>query len=250
MASGTEGDGATLPARARQDARVGKGSKASTMDKGGDDMSVSGMALMNEKADEEALAQHPNRDEEAEHTASVTDASQPMVKSATGPRIGTLAWVRGTLADIVEYMLSSEDVAFALKFAVAVYLVTFPAFVKEMNGWYNSVRGVWAPLQLILVFEPSIGTSIWVFLVRAVGVVYGCVAGYLSYQIGGGNYVVLVAVLVVAMIPAAYVHLNTPYAKAAQIAVVSMVSVALSKSWRFVALLRIQDRLKHSYAHT
>ena len=137
--------------------------------------------------------------------------------------------VRGVAADVVEAAFASEDLSYALKLAVALFLVSFPALAASTNSWYASAHGVWAPLQLILVFEVAIGTSFFVFAVRAAGVVFGCVFGYLAFAIGRGNLVALVILLVLGIIPSAYVQLGTTYVKAGMISVVSMTVVALGK---------------------
>ncbi len=117
--------------------------------------------------------------------------------------------------------------AFALKLTIAVFLVSFPAFVAPWNSWYSAVRGVWAPLQLILVFEVAIGSSLFVFAVRAAGVLFGCLFGYLAYVVGQGNPFVLVVWLVLGIVPSAFVQLGTKYVKAGMISIVSMPVVAL-----------------------
>lgn len=49
--------------------------------------------------------------------------------------------VRGRLADIIEWALESDDLQYALKLAVAVFLVTWPAFIAKWNTWYSLNRG-------------------------------------------------------------------------------------------------------------
>ena len=132
-------------------------------------------------------------------------------------------------ADFIESIQHSEHLGFALKLALAVFLVSFPAFYGPWNAWYTSSHANWAALQVVLVFEVAIGSSFWVFFVRVVGVVFGCFWGYVAYEIGRGTIPGLIVILVLGVIPSAYVQLGTPYVKAGMISIVSMSVVALGK---------------------
>ena len=126
----------------------------------------------------------------------------------------------------------SEDphLSYALKLASAILLLSWPALIDSWNPWYTSVRGIWAPMQLFLVFEVAIGTSVYVFVQRLGGVLFGCVIGLASYAIGNGNRVCMIFILIVGIVPSFYVQLNKKkYVKAAMISTVSMVVVALCK---------------------
>lgn len=48
---------------------------------------------------------------------------------------------RGRLADILEWVQQSDDVSYAFKLTVAVFLVLWPAFVASWNSWYSLNRG-------------------------------------------------------------------------------------------------------------
>ena len=48
---------------------------------------------------------------------------------------------RGRLADAVEYIQDSEDISYAMKFTVGVFLLSWPAFVPSLNSWYSFDRG-------------------------------------------------------------------------------------------------------------
>lgn len=49
--------------------------------------------------------------------------------------------VRGLLADMLEWAQESEDLQYAIKLTVAVFLVTWPAFIAKWNSWYSLNRG-------------------------------------------------------------------------------------------------------------
>lgn len=224
LMTGGEKDVNAVPDNARKEARAGHG----TREEGG-------------KHDEDPTAstEHLNIRPRDEETGLVSE-KQPVlpvpgkIPHRKGPQKSestrTSLWLRGLIADGIEVVADSEHLAFALKMSVAGWLITWPAFVPSMNAWYSTIRASWASLQLILVFEVSVGTSIQGFILRVFGVVYGCVAGFLAYEIGQGNRIVVVVVLTIASIPASYTHLGTPYVKTGIISIVSMTVVALGKS--------------------
>lgn len=234
LRSGGEQDVMTLPENARKEVRTGNDSTESkTKGKRSDDNNDN----ESDSESEETDATPQGRDEEANPPNPPTHASSPSsdaegkereeTPKPRGPRKYSLLWLRARSADFVEGVAHSEHLAYALKLSIAVMLVSWIAFYGPLNGWFNSMRVVWAPLQLVLVFEVAIGSSLWVFFVRAGGVIFGCLWGYASFEIGRGNLVALVVILVVGIIPSAYVQLGTPYVKAGMISIVSMCIVAL-----------------------
>ena len=136
--------------------------------------------------------------------------------------------LRGQAADVLEWFQHSEDLLYAMKLGFAVYLVLWPAFVASWNTWYSLNRGLWAGLQLILITEVSIGTSVWTFVLRGVGTTLGCIWGWAAVEARGGNRVVCTAMILVALFPCAYVQLGTKYPKAGMVCIVSICVVALS----------------------
>ncbi len=106
-------------------------------------------------------------------------------------------------ANLIESTQQSEHLGYALKLAIAVFLASFPPSMRPWNGWYSSSRASWAALQVVLVFEVVIGSSFWIFVVRAAGVVFGCFWGYIAYEIGRGTLPALVVILVFGIIPSA-----------------------------------------------
>ncbi|KAK3944791.1 hypothetical protein QBC46DRAFT_455849 [Diplogelasinospora grovesii] len=254
LSSDGDKDVQTLPQNARKEARTGKGTNS-------DKKSERGGANGDYTDDDsDALLQHRRNDEEAAAAAaagektiqilqrtgaapppppppSTTKQQQQQLKRRQNKpgqqqqqqqKSGTPAWWRARGADLVESVTGSEHLGFAIKLAIAVFLVSWPAFYGPFNTWYVYYRAGWAPLQLVLVFEVAIGSSLWIFIVRAFGVVYGCVWGYLAYEIGRGHLVPLVIILILGVIPSAYVQLGTPYVKAGMIAIISMCIVALA----------------------
>lgn len=49
--------------------------------------------------------------------------------------------LRGQAADSLEWMQDSEDVLYAMKLTVALFLVLWPAFVSSWNAWFSFNRG-------------------------------------------------------------------------------------------------------------
>lgn len=222
LKTGGERDINTVPEDARKEARSGHGTRQEDGELG-EDPSTSNDQLFRQPNDEEA---HAVREKQPELP------TQGKIQHRKGPHksnTSTGLWLRGIAADFIEFIASSDDLAFALKMSVAGWLVTWPGFVPSLNAWYGSMRASWVSLQLILVFEVSVGTSIQGFILRVIGVIYGCVAGLLSYEIGQGNRIVTTVVLVIASIPASYTQLGTPYVKTGIISIVSMSVVGLGK---------------------
>ncbi|KAI1481990.1 hypothetical protein F4774DRAFT_350989 [Daldinia eschscholtzii] len=221
LTSGGERDINALPENARKEARTGHGIKEDT-GRRGDDTDDSEEQLLRRTKDEEtghAISKQPTIPEKGKI---------PIRKGPQKSEASRTMWLRGLAADTVEFFAESDDLAFALKMCIAAFIVTWPAFVPSWNAWYNSVRGSWASLQLVLVFEVSVGTSFQGFFLRVFGVIFGCVVGFLAYEIGQGNRIVAVVVLVLGIIPSSYIHLGTPYVKTGIISIVSMSVVGLA----------------------
>ncbi|KAH6660449.1 hypothetical protein BKA67DRAFT_548078 [Truncatella angustata] len=224
LKTGGEKDINAVPDDARKAARAGRGDDKQGTRSGETDSSTS-----NEKPFEQP-GEEVGRPPHEQQVKFPFQERIPQRKGLHNPNASTALWLRGLAADVIEFVADSDDLAFALKMSVAGWLITWPAFVPSLNAWYVSMRASWATLQLILVFEVSVGTSIQGFLLRVIGVIYGCVAGFLSYRIGQGNRVVVVVVLVIASLPAAYTHLGTPYVKTGIISIVSMSVVGLAST--------------------
>lgn len=223
LATGGERDINALPENARKEARSGYGLKQDPRER--DD---------SPNDSDEQLLKHTTRDEETANGLTKLPTYQekgkiPMRKGPLKSEASNILWLRGLAADTVEFFADSDDLAFALKMCIATFIVSWPAFVPSLNAWYNSVRGSWASFQLVLVFEVSVGTSFQGFFLRGLGVIFGCVLGFLAYEIGQGNRVVAIVILVLGIIPSSYVHLGTPYVKTGIISIVSMSVVALGK---------------------
>ena len=151
--------------------------------------------------------------------------------------------LRGQAADVLEWIQHSEDLLYAMKLGFAVYLVLWPAFVASWNTWYSLSRGLWAALQLILITEVSIGTSIWTFVLRGVGTSLGCIWGWAAVEARGANPIVCTAMIFVALFPCAYVQLGTQYQKAGMVCIVSICVVALSSELDTVPGRTIDQRV-------
>ena len=87
---------------------------------------------------------------------------------------------------------------------------------------------MWAALQLVVVTEVSIGTSVMTIFLRAIGTTLGCLWGLAAWESYGGNRIVCAAMICIGLVPAVYVQLGTKYQKAGQVSIISMVIVALS----------------------
>ncbi|GAP84897.1 putative malate aliminium toerance [Rosellinia necatrix] len=219
LTSGGEEDSNVLPENARKEVRSGSGSIEDSRDT--DDEGAANSA--------DALPQSPKDEETGFKEKSLPlKGNQSREKGQRGFHGNKILWIRGLAANTVEFFQDSDHLAFALKMTIAALLVTWPAFVPSLNNWYSSVRGTWATLQLILVFEVSIGTTFLGFFLRALGTVFGCSVGLLAWEAGQGNRVVLVVVLAIGLLPASYVQLATQYVKAGTISMISLSVVGLA----------------------
>ncbi|KAL8629599.1 hypothetical protein Q9189_004667 [Teloschistes chrysophthalmus] len=122
--------------------------------------------------------------------------------------------LRGKLADMIEWVQHSDDLLYAFKLATAAMLVTWPAFVERWNQWYSLNRGLWAAVQLILVTEVSIGTSVMTFFLRGIATTLGCLWGWAALEARNGNRIVVAVMVFMGLIPSTYVQLGTAYPKA------------------------------------
>lgn len=216
LQSGGEADMLALPDSARKDARTGN----KIDDDADDGASIdSGETLLAKKDVESAM---PNKEPVVQ---SPKIANETVRRKKKGSRMLRL---RNTLADTIEYLVGSDDISYAIKLTVAVFLVTWPAFLVQWNTWYSLNRGLWAALQLVLITEVAIGTSVMMFMLRAVGTTVGCIWGYAAYQAGQGNRVVAVVLIVIGIIPSAYVQLGSKYIKAGMVTIISMSIVVLA----------------------
>jgi hypothetical protein len=219
-----EEDGMVLPETARKEARTGESNTTETS--AGDTDSIASDDLVKKNQDEEAALGNQSGSPQSNGDCKAKDKPKKKRKSKAN---GWKKKVRGGMADAVEWLQHSDDVKYSIKLAIAVFLVSWPAFVISWNKWYADIRGNWAPSQLVLVFEVVIGSSFFVFFVRLSGLIYGCVMGYASFEIARGNRIGIVAVLAVAVLPAIYVQLGTKYVKTGISAGSTMVVVALGK---------------------
>ncbi|KJZ79878.1 hypothetical protein HIM_00592 [Hirsutella minnesotensis 3608] len=232
VTTGGEADAKSLPKKPKPKS---KSKKTAYSDKGQRPSSMSSQAHETEASDESDCIR--NADEESVGTmnrrTNREGSDRPQIENPSSrqrrhPEPGLVMRMRARAADVLEWFQHSEDLDYALKLAVALFLVLWPGLVESLKPWYNEVRGIWAPMQLILVFEVAIGTSIFAFTLRLFGVVFGCVIGFLASVISGGNRIAMVAVMLCGIIPSVYIQVATDYVKAGMIAIVSMNVVALA----------------------
>ncbi|KAI9801448.1 MAG: hypothetical protein M1833_002680 [Piccolia ochrophora] len=141
----------------------------------------------------------------------------------------TVPRLRQRFADTVEWVQSSEDVLYAFKLTIAIFLVAWPAFVPAWNSWYSLNRGIWAEFQLIFVFEVAIGSTVTTFLKRSIGTTLGCLWGWGAFEAGNGNRIVCAIMIFIGLLPAVYVQMaSEENQKVGVVSVVSMSVVVLS----------------------
>jgi hypothetical protein len=220
LASGGEEDMLALPESGRKEARTGNRNEKAN-DEGSS--ATSKESLLTKKDIESGAPVSPSSPQAAIHTNQAAKGKKRALE-----KISFTQHLRNILADTIEYLVGSDDVSYALKLTIAVFLVTWPAFLHKWNTWYSLNRGLWAALQLVLITEVALGTSVMTFLLRAVGTTIGCIWGYAAYQAGNGNRVVCVVILVIGIIPSTYIQLGSKYVKAGMVSIISMCIVALA----------------------
>jgi hypothetical protein len=212
LVSGGEQDMLALPESGRQQRRKGA---VNDIEEGPDLNSDSNLPTQS-KYDETSVKSGPNK-------SRATSARPRKVRQQ--PLIDRL---RHRVADGLDYIAQSDDCLYAFKITVAVFVVSWPAFISSWNTWYSLNRGLWASLQLVLVTENAIGTSIQTFTFRLVGTIIGCIWGYAAYQSRDGNRITCVVLLVIGILPASYLQLGTRYIKIGMVLIISMSVVSLA----------------------
>lgn len=240
LISGGEEDIRALPEAGRKDARSGKKDNEVP----DDDSSATTKKSHLKKSDIESAST-----EEHQSPQAATNANPEALKKVDKPHKRSLVHnLRNGFADTIEYLSTSDDFYYAIKLTIGVFLVTWPAFVHSFNMWYSLNRGLWAALQLVLITEVAIGTSIKTFALRAAGTIIGCLWAYAAYSAGDGNRVVAVVMLVIGIIPSVYVQLNSPYVKAGMVSIISMAVVLLSTEDKTVPGTAAENFLKRLIA--
>jgi len=238
LVSGGEEDALALPEQGRKDARTGKRD-----DNQEDDDSINSKERLLKKKGVESA---PPTESQSQSPPPRRRTGKALSEKAEAS--GLTHRLRNGLANVIEYLVRSDDLLYALKLTIAVFLVTWPAFLHQWNEWYSLNRGLWAALQLVLITEVAIGTSVMTFTLRAVGTTIGCVWGYAAYQAHNGNRVVCVVILVVGIIPSTYIQLGSKYIKAGMVSIISMSIVALATVDRTVPGTATENFLKRLIA--
>lgn len=130
------------------------------------------------------------------------------------------------------YARHKPHIRFGVQCAVGITLATFPMFVPEARHWFADIKGPWIGFVCILVLEPEVGSTFFVFFLRGVGVISGAAWGYLSYVAGNHQKNPYLETVVTALgaAPGFYFFLGTPYIKAAIIGIISIYIVLLASA--------------------
>ena len=231
-----EADAMVLPENARKPARSGA-ENADETPFDADEMSARMEKVKSRRRDDVETG----RRKSSKGSSFSTDkeeqkVTKPKARGKPGKPSGWVMKLRAKSADAIEWMKASDDIEYAMKLTLAVSLVTWPGFLPSWHDWWTNIRGIWAPLQLILVFEVAIGTSLFVFFIRLFGVVFGCTIGLAAFEIGDGSRAVAVVIIIIASLPCMYIQLETKYAKAGIVAMTTMNVVALGEPFFLLCL--------------
>ena len=228
-----------LPMDARQPKKAGLEKRKS--DDEDDDSTMSDQTLLKESRDsgqDVPIMAHSDPTEKSK-------CSSPKISiGPVQPKASFELRMRGKAADVMEWIQESDDLLYAVKLTIAVFLVLWPGFVAKWNTWYSLERGLWAALQLILITEVSIGTSVMTFILRGIGTTLGCIWGWAAVEAHSGKRIVCTAMIAIGCIPCCYVQLGTKYPKAGMVTIVSICVVALSSELRTVPGTPTENFLK------
>ncbi|KAL6715214.1 hypothetical protein ACLMJK_007478 [Lecanora helva] len=215
-----------MPAPARTANRQGNTNDADDDDD--DDDSLASRTALIPKEERKDVEKNAGLSSPATPSFKTKIPSMTKKTEVTDKNMPRMLRLRAVAADTLEWIQTSEDVLYAMKLSVALFLVLWPAFIASWNTWYSLNRGLWAALQLILITEVSIGTSVMTFVLRAVGTTIGCLWGYAAIEARGSNRIVCAAMIFVALFPCCYVQLGTKYPKAGMVCIVSICVVSLA----------------------
>lgn len=141
LSSGGEQDEA-VPVSGRKQNRQGA-ARDSMMDEAHDDaldskddlVHASHAIDLEKSAGQEDQANYKH-DKEMEIPAETSTDGTQVSKDAT-----LALRLRGSIADMVEWLQDSDDFVYAAKLTVGFFLVTWPAFVASWNTWFSLSRG-------------------------------------------------------------------------------------------------------------
>lgn len=140
--------------------------------------------------------------------------------------------IRNFIADMVELPSKyGPHTRYGLKFTVCLMLVSFPAFIPQSRSWFADLRGYWVGFVGSLSLDTSIGATLSVFMLRSIGVVFGCSWGYASYAAGWSDtrgYIVITVMIAIGLVVQFYFIITSPQVLAGMVAVISSTVVVLS----------------------
>ncbi|KAI9495945.1 hypothetical protein BDB00DRAFT_811080 [Zychaea mexicana] len=125
--------------------------------------------------------------------------------------------------------LKKYEFKFALKMALAVLLLSFPAFIPSSTAWYESVRGQWSCMTIIAIMNPTSGGTWEASFWRIVGTLVGAFTGWAALEADGGSPYLLALFAVLLSIPFFYIHLASTYNKVGIVVLMTYMAVALSR---------------------
>ncbi|KAJ3042166.1 hypothetical protein HDV00_008052 [Rhizophlyctis rosea] len=134
------------------------------------------------------------------------------------------AKLRNWVWKFVRFMQTYET-KFALKMALAILLVTWPAYA--FPAWFSELRGQWAIITVLVVMNPSVGGSNQFALYRCIGTVAGAVWGWITWLMAPGNPYVICLMLIIWAYPWWYVYLHTPHARIGTTAMLTYLVVVM-----------------------
>ncbi|KAM3579788.1 hypothetical protein VKS41_007869 [Umbelopsis sp. WA50703] len=128
----------------------------------------------------------------------------------------------------VSRVLSSDDFKFALKMAIAVLLLSLPAYIPSSQAWYADVRGQWASVTVIAIMNPTTGGTVVGCIWRIVGTIVGVLVGWAALAADPGPYATIFFGFVLCIF-FFYIHLATTFNRVAIVVLIAFEIVAVGE---------------------
>ncbi|KAI9247684.1 hypothetical protein BDA99DRAFT_525753 [Phascolomyces articulosus] len=136
--------------------------------------------------------------------------------------------LRYTLWKVLQF-LKKYEFKFAFKMAMAVLLLSIPAFIPSSTAWYEGVKGQWSCMTIIAIMNPTSGGTWEASFWRIIGTLVGAFMGWAALEADGGSPYLLALFAVLLSIPFFYIHLASTYNKVGIVVLMTYMAVALSR---------------------
>lgn len=121
----------------------------------------------------------------------------------------------------------TADVAFSIRAAVIVAVLSLPGFLPESIEWYNEARGQWAVVVALIWMGPSVGSNFFGTMTRTLGTFIGAIQSIIIWEISRATVGGLLVLTFIFNLPWWMVYINGKFWKSTGL--FSLITVSLSK---------------------